>query len=290
MSMSSLLRSLWGRPVQPACLRQAPGRHFRPTLEGLEERTVPSVTPLAPAALAPALAGPAIAGRAVAHAAHPILSVTSITALPTQLLATVQLGNVLQNVTMQVEATLTTSANPKGKDCPILNLHLGAIDLTLLGLEVKTSPICLEINAKPGPGNLLGNLLCDVSHLLDQNPLADLTTLTSEELGAIQKVLNGVFSKLSLPSALHKGAAGAKAAADPTALAAVPILHLSLGPVNLNLLGLKVHLDNCNNGPVTVDIIAHPGEGLLGDLLGGLSQLLNRHALLKDLELILATV
>jgi hypothetical protein len=57
------------------------------------------------------------------------------------------------------------------------------------------------------------------------------------------------------------------------------ILHLSLGPVNLNLLGLGVKLDNCANGPVTVDLTAipstQPGGGLLGDLLIGISNLLN---------------
>jgi len=57
-----------------------------------------------------------------------------------------------------------------------------------------------------------------------------------------------------------------------------PILHLALEIPDLNLLGLHVQLDNCNNGPVTVDITAIPsgqtGGGLLGDLLGGLSGLL----------------
>jgi hypothetical protein len=57
------------------------------------------------------------------------------------------------------------------------------------------------------------------------------------------------------------------------------ILHLSLGPVDLNLLGLQVHLDNCNNGPVTVDITAQTGPGnLLGNLLSGLSHLLDSNA------------
>jgi hypothetical protein len=61
----------------------------------------------------------------------------------------------------------------------------------------------------------------------------------------------------------------------PTA-PATNILHLSLGPVDLNLLGLQVGLDNCNNGPVTVDITAQPGPGnLLGNLLGGVAHLLD---------------
>jgi hypothetical protein len=53
------------------------------------------------------------------------------------------------------------------------------------------------------------------------------------------------------------------------------ILSLSLGPLDLNLLGLGVELDDCASGPVTVDIDAIPGGGLLGDLLCGLSNLLS---------------
>ena len=53
----------------------------------------------------------------------------------------------------------------------------------------------------------------------------------------------------------------------------------ALGPVDLNLLGLQVHLDNCHNGPVTVDITAQSGPGkLLGNLLGGLAHLLDSNA------------
>lgn len=58
-----------------------------------------------------------------------------------------------------------------------------------------------------------------------------------------------------------------------------PILHLSLQIPDLNLLGLHVRLDNCNNGPVTVDITAIPstetGGGLLGDLLCSVDNLLS---------------
>ena len=53
------------------------------------------------------------------------------------------------------------------------------------------------------------------------------------------------------------------------------ILNLALGPIDLNLLGLQVYLDDCDEGPVTIDITAIPGGGLLGDLLCGLANLLN---------------
>jgi hypothetical protein len=51
--------------------------------------------------------------------------------------------------------------------CEILNLRLGPINLDLLGLVVRTNRINLRIDAVPGPGNLLGNLLCAITGLLD---------------------------------------------------------------------------------------------------------------------------
>jgi hypothetical protein len=49
------------------------------------------------------------------------------------------------------------------------------------------------------------------------------------------------------------------------------ILHLVLGPLTLNLLGLVVTIPN----PVTIDITAIPGGGLLGDLLCAVDNLLS---------------
>src|SRR5262249_35423905 len=127
-----------------------------------------------------------------------------------------------------------------------------------------------------GPGNLLGNLLGDVSHLLDQGlnigqilsnlSLAQLTTLSN----GLSGVVNGALRAIGSPA---NAAAGG---ASGTTTGATQILDLSLGPVDLNLLGLRVHLDNCANGPVTVDISAQPGAGnLLGNLISGLANLLN---------------
>jgi len=66
------------------------------------------------------------------------------------------------------------------------------------------------------------------------------------------------------------------------------ILHLSLGPVHVSLLGLNVDLDNCHNGPVTVDISAQSGPGqLLGNLLTSVTHLLdggNQNALFGALN------
>jgi hypothetical protein len=61
--------------------------------------------------------------------------------------------------------------------CTILNLTLGPINLNLLGLRVATNEIRLLVEAIPGPGNLLGNLLCAITNLLNPSantPLAQL--------------------------------------------------------------------------------------------------------------------
>ena len=59
--------------------------------------------------------------------------------------------------------------------CPVLNLVLGPIDLNLLGLRVATNEIRALVEAVPGAGNLVGNLLCAVVHLLDPRPPATAT-------------------------------------------------------------------------------------------------------------------
>jgi hypothetical protein len=51
--------------------------------------------------------------------------------------------------------------------CDILHLELGPLDLNLLGLVIHLDRVVLDITAVPGPGNLLGNLLCAIVGLLD---------------------------------------------------------------------------------------------------------------------------
>jgi len=207
------------------------------------------------------------------------LQIESVVPRDGQLVAIASLGDQIIELPIQ----LSTSA---GDDCPILHLALGPIHLDLLGLQVDTSAICLNIDAMPGEGALLGNLLCDVAHLLDGGVnLGDiLGNLTEEELSdlltGIGDLLNAVLHDVLSPTSVT-GASGSQAAASSGAAAASPVnvLHLSLGPVDLNLLGLTVHLDDCDDGPVTVDITAVPGSGnLLGNLLANLGHLLDSNA------------
>jgi hypothetical protein len=70
--------------------------------------------------------------------------------------------------------------------CDILHLTLGPLDLDLLGLVVHLDEVVLDITAESGPGNLLGNLLCAVAGLLDNNaPLNSIARLLNQLLGLL---------------------------------------------------------------------------------------------------------
>jgi len=70
-------------------------------------------------------------------------------------------------------------------------------------------------------------------------------------------------------------AVGARSAQVPQLVC--QILNLTLGPLDLNLLGLRVQLNQVN-----LRITAIPGGGLVGDLLCGISNLLNPAGLLGN--------
>ena len=53
--------------------------------------------------------------------------------------------------------------------CDILNLVWGPLHLDLLGLVIDLNQVVLEITATTGSGDLLGNLLCAITGLLDAN-------------------------------------------------------------------------------------------------------------------------
>lgn len=270
------------RPRRPKAHRAAPA------LEGLEVRTVMSHAAL-----------PAVAAHVAAHvsaqaapAAAPHLSLPlNVTGINLTKLVTNAAGMVtgvtgtltgtLLGQNFSTPVTLTQTAAP-GSTVPVLHLALAPIHLNLLGLHVDTSPICLDITAHTGPGNLLGNLVGSVANLLNGttpgsttgllgtlNGLLTKTAATGTgAVGSILGVANGALNQ----GLLHLG----NPSLTGLAPGATPVLNLSVGPLDLNVLGLEVKLDNCSNGPVTVAITAVPGSGnLLGNLLSGLAGLLN---------------
>jgi len=104
-----------------------------------------------------------------------LAAVGTLTGTVTDAAGTV-LGTVSQALTLPL-----SSAQVQG-DCTILHLVLGPLDLNLLGLMVHLDQVVLDITAQPGPGNLLGNLLCAVANLLNGNNLNGLLGLLNNIL------------------------------------------------------------------------------------------------------------
>src|ERR671932_2499438 len=94
--------------------------------------------------------------------------------------------NALTGVTTTISQALTLPLLAATGTCQILHLELGPLDLNLLGVAVHLDKVVLDVSAQSGPGNLLGNLLCGVAHLLDSNGAATaLANLLNNLLGLV---------------------------------------------------------------------------------------------------------
>lgn len=118
------------------------------------------------------------------------LTVTGFTVVDGVLSAVGELTATVTNAAGDVIATITQAVTVPLQNtgtCKVLHLELGPLDLDVLGLVVHLDKVVLDVAAQAGPGNLLGNLLCTVTHLLDGN--ASLT--------AIQNLLNALTAAIS---------------------------------------------------------------------------------------------
>jgi hypothetical protein len=96
---------------------------------------------------------------------------------------------VVDGVTTQVNSAISGLVVTPGQRCQILFLDIGPIFLDLLGLQLQTSQITVDLTAVAGPGNLLGNLLCALVGLLDSGgPLSTVQGL----LAQINAILGGL--------------------------------------------------------------------------------------------------
>jgi hypothetical protein len=102
-----------------------------------------------------------------------------------------EFSNVPVTVTDASAAGLLRIAPAIQASCSILDLDIGAIHLDLLGLVVDLAPVHLDITGQTGAGNLLGNLLCALTGILDPGgigPLTDLINLLTQ----INNILAGL--------------------------------------------------------------------------------------------------
>lgn len=173
------------------------------------------------------------------------------------------------------------TARRKGARCDVITLRLAPLDLELLGVQVTTSEINLDVYAVHG--RVLGDLFCALSHAKVTFPRA------SRLARAMTSQLHGKPLRLFAASGSMPGMAA-------QATQSCQVLKLVLGPLHLDLLGLVVDLyGKTHASPVVVTINAQPNRGLLGQLLcgvaggGGITSVSGLQSLLNSLGLNLTT-
>lgn len=175
------------------------------------------------------------------------------------------------------------AAKRNGARCNVITLRLAALNLELLGVQVTTSHISLDVYALKG--RVLGDLFCALARAKVSFP----------RTASVARALNHRLHGRPLPVfATSQSVPTSAAQAQPQSC---QVLNLVLGPLHLDLLGLVVDLyGKTHADPVVVTINALPSKGLLGQLLcglagggGGVTTVTGLQSLLTSLGLNLST-
>jgi len=155
--------------------------------------------------------------------------------------------------------------------CPVLDLTLGPLDLNLLGLLVHLDTVHLTITADSN-GGLLGSLLCSLagrgSPGLASMKAAKTLTRAVNRSGLATRGVRMVVPLYQTTS----GSGVTTLSTTKSPMAICTVLELTLGPLDLNLLGLIVHLGGAApTDPVHLLITADSEGGILGSLLCSLA-------------------
>lgn len=171
------------------------------------------------------------------------------------------------------------AAKRRGHRCNVITLRLAPLDLELLGAQVKTSHISLDVFARKG--RVLGDLFCALSRAKVTFP-------------RIARAMNARLH--GRPLRVLSASESLNASAVLQAPKSCQVLKLVLGPLHLDLLGLVVNLyGKTRSDPVIVTINALPDKGLLGQLLcglaggGGVTSLAGLQSMLSSLGVNLST-
>jgi hypothetical protein len=147
--------------------------------------------------------------------------------------------------------------------CPILELTLAPTHLNLLGLIVDLSQVHLVITAD-SQGGILGQLLCAIGGHGPGGQAGQALKAQRLTKAAHRSGLSTKGVRMGVP--LYQTSSGSiSTGPNASPLVICSILDLTLGPLDLNLLGLIVHLDQ-----VHLVITADSEGGILGQLLCGI--------------------
>jgi hypothetical protein len=159
----------------------------------------------------------------------------------------------------------TSDVTSQARICPVLFLQLDKLFLNLLGLHVDLDKVVLRITAD-SRGGVLGSLFCSLSRQRVRLLSPQALTKMAKDSGL---ATSGVgFAVPVLPKTVGQASTLQPSGVQPREItvASCKVLDLILGPLDLNLLGLMVHLDQ-----VHLQITADPNGGVLGSLFCALA-------------------
>lgn len=139
--------------------------------------------------------------------------------------------------------------------CPILDITLDPISFSLRGLLVETSQICL--NVTPEEEEEIGEVLCEIGELLEEGTPLDPEDLSDAQLEDLQDELDDLLN-----AALQSIGDAKITDIDQLKGRNRNKLTLELEPLDTTLEGQTVTLDDCEGGPVTVEITVRQGHRL----------------------------
>jgi hypothetical protein len=151
------------------------------------------------------------------------------------------------HTTVRQKITLRAVA---GSNCRILHLFIQKLDLSLLGLNVHLDKVNLDITGRKH-GGVLGRLFCSLAN-------AKVKVKAARAINA--RLARHPMRALKTRARLVPQATASQA--SPTC----QVLDLVLGPLNVQLLGLVVDLNQ-----VHLSITADPNGGILGSLFCSLA-------------------
>ena len=154
--------------------------------------------------------------------------------------------------------------------CRILDLSLAELYLNLLGLEVRTSDINVEITGDSK--RALGRLFCDLSKglKLNKRKLAKRTAISLNRKldGRPLRIVSFEAPVRAQQQPSDGGTRSRRAEVPPVPPGSCEVLNLLLGPLQLDLLGLIVELYGpTREEAVQVLVTANPNGGSVGAAL-----------------------
>src|SRR4051812_47167584 len=232
------------------------------------------------------LAHPAAANAATSSRLSMRANITSFRATTSGVVANGTLTGRLSSGTSvsrdSAPVKFAVAAKRSGARCNVITLRLAPLDLELLGAQVTTSHISLDVYARKG--RVLGNLFCALAR----------AKVTFPRAARVARALNSRLDGRSLRVLAASTSMPASAAQAQTQ--SCQVLKLILGPLHLDLLGLVVDLyGKTHSDPVIVTINGQPDKGLLGQLLcglaggGGITNLAGLQSVLSSLGVNLST-